>query len=339
MAKVGIVNVTGYVGAELARLLCNHPEAELVSVTGRSQAGRRLGDVFPHLRRIDLTIQPDVDRSVDVVFSALPHAASAEIVGPLYRDGVVCLDMSADFRLKSVSEFESWYKVEHPHPELIDQAVYGLPELHREEIAGTRLVAVPGCYPTGAILGLAPAVKEGLIESRVVIDSKSGVSGAGRAAKMEYGFSELNDTTSAYGLGGHRHTPEMTQELSALASSGRVSVTFVPHLVPMTRGILGTCYGTLAKDVTGQQVADLYRDFYADETFVSIVPAPPTTKQTWGNNDLLIHPTVNEMTGTLVVVTALDNLVKGAAGAGVQNMNVTLGLPETMGLEHPAVYP
>jgi len=339
MARVGIINVTGYVGAELARLLHRHPEAELVCVTGRSQAGKQVSEVFPHLRQIDLTIERQVDRPVDVVFSALPHAASAEAVGPLYRDGVRCLDMSADFRLKNVAEFESWYKVEHPHPDLIDEAVYGLPELHRDEIAAKHLIAVPGCYPTGAILGLAPAVKEGLVGPSVIVDSKSGVSGAGRSAKMEYGFSELNDTTSAYGLAGHRHTPEMTQELSALAPGDGVSVTFVPHLIPMTRGILGTCYGTLAADVTEERVRELYRDFYAGEPFVSVADSAPTTKQTWGSNDLLIHPTVNERTGTLVVVTALDNLVKGAAGAGVQNMNVLLGLPEKTGLEGLAVYP
>ena len=339
MARIGIVNVTGYSGAELARLLSRHPEVELVSVTGRSLAGRKVGEVFPHLRRIDMTITPELDGPVDVAFSALPHAASAEIVGPLHRDGVRCIDISADFRLKSLSEYESWYQVEHPCPELIDEAVYGLPELHREEIANTRLVANPGCFPTGAILGLAPAVKEGLIEPSVVVDSKTGISGAGRTSKMEFGFSELNDTTSAYGLGGHRHTPEMTQELSAVAPDGAVTVTFVPHLVPMTRGILGTCYATLTADATEERVRELYRDFYAGEPFVSVTDSPPTTKQTWGNNDLLISPTVNDRTGMLVVVTALDNLVKGAAGAGVQNMNVMLGLPETMGLEHPAVYP
>ena len=339
MAKVGIVNVTGYSGAELARLLCRHPEVELVSLTGRSQAGKKLAEVFPHLRHIDMTITPDVDRSAEVVFSALPHAASAEIIGPLYDDGVRCIDISADFRLKSLAEYESWYQVEHPYPHLIDEAVYGLPELHRQEIAQTRLVANPGCFPTGAILGLAPAVREGLIEPRVVVDSKTGVSGAGRTAKMEFGFSEINDTTSAYGLAGHRHTPEMTQELSALAPGGDVAVTFTPHLVPMTRGILTTCYAPLRNPVSGERVAELYRDSYEGEPFVSVMASSPTTKQTWGNNDLLVCPTVNERTGMLVVVTALDNLVKGAAGAGVQNMNVMLGLPETMGLEHPAVYP
>lgn len=339
MAKAGIVNVTGYSGVELARLLSEHPEVELVSVTGRSQAGARLSEVFPHLRRIDLEITPEVDRSVDVVFSALPHAASAEIVGPLYRDGVHCIDISADFRLKSLEEYEAWYNVKHPCPELIEEAVYGLPELHRAELAITRLVANPGCYPTGAILGLAPAIREGLIEPHVVIDSKSGISGAGRTSKMEFGFSELNDTTSAYGLGGHRHSPEMAQELTFQSPGEAVSVTFVPHLVPMTRGILGTCYGKLRKTVSRQQVTELYHDTYDAEPFVTVSDVPPTTKQTWGNNDLLIFPTVSERTGMLIVVTALDNLVKGAAGAGVQNMNVMLGLPETMGLEHAAVYP
>jgi N-acetyl-gamma-glutamyl-phosphate reductase len=339
MVKVAIINVTGYAGMELARILHRHPHAELVSVTGRSLAGQKLGDAFPHLRAIDLTITPEVDRSVDVVFSALPHAASAEALGPLVKSGVKAVDISADFRLKSVTDFETWYKVKHPHPELIEEAVYGVTELHREKVARTRLVANPGCFPMGAILGLAPAVREGWVEPNVVVDAKSGISGAGRTSDAAYGFSELNDNSSAYGLGGHRHEPEMTQELSAISRNGDVAVTFVPHLVPMTRGILGTCYATLTSPKTQAQVIELYRDSYTSHPYVSIVGKPPATKQTWGNNDCLIYPVVNERKRRLVVVTALDNLVKGAAGAGIQNMNVMLGLPETAGLESLAIYP
>ncbi|MBI4219642.1 MAG: N-acetyl-gamma-glutamyl-phosphate reductase [Chloroflexi bacterium] len=339
MIKAGIINVTGYAGMELARILHRHPDVKLVSVTGRSLAGQKLGDAFPHLRAVDLQITPEVDRSIDVAFSALPHAASAESLGPLVKDGVKAVDISADFRLKSVTDFEAWYKVKHPHPELIEEAVYGVTEIHRDKIARTRLVANPGCFPMGAILGLAPAVKEGWVEPAVIVDAKTGISGAGRTSDAAYGFSELNDNSSAYGLGGHRHEPEMTQELGALAKSGGVSVTFVPHLVPMTRGILGTCYATLVEPRRQVDVVQLYRDFYANEPFVSVVSKPPATKQTWGNNDCLVYPVVNEKKRRLVVVTALDNLVKGAAGSGIQNMNVMCGLPETAGLEALAIYP
>lgn len=339
MLKVGVINVTGYAGMELARILHRHPEARLTSVTGRSLAGQKLGDAFPHLRMIDLTITPEVDGSVDVVFSALPHAASAEALGPLVKSGVKAVDISADFRLKSITDFETWYKVKHPHPDLIEEAVFGITELHREKLAKTRLVANPGCFPMGAILGLAPAVRAGWVEPVVIVDAKSAVSGAGRTSDAAYGFSELNDNTSAYGLGGHRHEPEMTQELSALSPHGEVSVTFVPHLVPMTRGILSTCYATLSSAHSQSEVVDLYKEFYRTAPFASVVGKPPSSKQTRGNNDCLIYPVVNERKRRLVVVTALDNLVKGAAGSGVQNMNVMMGLPETMGLEQLAIYP
>ena len=247
MTRAAILNVTGYAGAELARILHRHPDVDLVSVTGRSAAGKDLAEVFPHLRDIELTIAPDVDEPVDVVFSALPHAASAERVGPFLERGVAVVDISADFRLKDRDIYESWYQVDHPYPQYIEEAVYGLPELHRPDIARTKLTANPGCFPTGAILGMAPSVSEGVVEPDVVYDAKTGVSGAGRSGNVKYNFSELNDNTQAYSVSGHRHQPEMTQELSALSSDGDVSVTFTPHLVPMTRGILGTCYARLER--------------------------------------------------------------------------------------------
>ncbi len=337
--KAGIINVTGYAGSELARLLHRHPDVEIVTVTGRSSAGKPLADVFPHLRSLNLTIEPEITKSVDIVFSALPHAASAEAIGPFLKSGVKCVDISADFRLKDRAVYESWYKVTHPYPEYIEEAVYGLTELHRPEIKRSRLVANPGCFPTGGVLSLAPAVREGIVEPWAIVDAKTGVSGAGRSAELKYNFSELNDNSSAYGLAGHRHLPEFEQELSAVSSVGPVTCTFVPHLVPMTRGILSTCYARLKAGVTQARVDDLYRSFYKDEPFVSVVSAPPATKHTWGSNDCHIHPVVNQKAGLLVVVSALDNLVKGAAGAGVQNMNVMLGLAETAGLEGLPVYP
>lgn len=339
MTRVGIINVTGYAGSELARILHNHPEVNLVSVTGRSAAGKQLSEVFPHLREASMTITPEIEGSVDLIFSALPHAASAEILKQFIDDGIPAVDISADFRLKDLPTYESWYKVEHPCPNHIETAVYGLPELHRSEIRQTKLVANPGCFPTGTVLAMAPAVQAGIVEPHVISDCKSGVSGAGRTAKMEYGFSELNDNMLAYALGGHRHEPEMTQELSALRSDGDVTVTFVPHLAPMTRGILGTHYAKLSKGVSQADVDQIYRDFYADEPFARVVSAPPSTKQTWGSNDCLLFPAVKEGSGTLVVVSALDNLVKGAAGAGVQNMNLMLGFEETAGLGALPVYP
>jgi len=337
--RVGIINVTGYAGSELARILYRHPEVTVQQVTGRSAAGRQLSEVFPHLRDADMTISPALDDSVDLVFSALPHAASAEALSAFIQQEMPCIDISADFRIKDVSIFEGWYKTAHPCPQYIANAVYGLPELHRAAISRSRLIANPGCYPTGTILGLAPAFDADIIEADVISDSKSGTSGAGRKGDVAFNFAEINDNMSAYGLGGHRHMPEMAQELSAISKHGPVKVTFVPHLAPMTRGILGTHYATLKHDVSHNDADEIYRSFFADEPFVRVVSASPSTKETWGSNHILINVNVDAYSGRLIVVTALDNLVKGAAGAGVQNMNLMLDLPEAMGLESLAIYP
>ena len=343
VTRAGIINVTGYVGIELARLLHQHPHVELVSVTGRSAAGQKLGKVFPHLASIDLTIEAELGE-VDIAFSAMPHKESAEKVIPLIEQGIRVLDMSADFRLKDIAEYERRYGVTHPAPHLVKEAVYGLPELHRAEITTTRLVAVPGCYPTGAILALAPLMKAGLIAPDIIVDSKSGVSGAGRTPSQTTHYTEVNDDISAYGLGGHRHLPEITQELGLL-NQQRPSVTFIPHLTPMTRGILSTCYATAESDniLTGEKGAEellrLYRDFYKGHPFVRIADSPPHSKHTWGSNMCLIHPTIAPDTGKLVIISCIDNLVKGAAGQAVQCMNLMLGLPEVTGLQAPAIFP
>ena len=255
------------------------------------------------------------------------------------------VDISADFRLKEAAEYPRWYNFTHPAPQLLKQAVYGLPELYRTQVASAKLVANPGCYPTGAILALAPVVKESLIEPEIIIDSKSGVSGAGRTISLQTHYSEANEDAAAYALAGHRHLPEITQELNLLQTGQSPSVTFVPHLIPMTRGILTTCYaplvsGKVAAGKKGEEeVMQLYLDFYRDEPFVTIVGLPPHTKHTWGSNLCLIHPTIDHRTGRLVVISCLDNLVKGAAGQAVQNMNLMLSLPETTGLEALAIYP
>ncbi len=349
--RAGIINVTGYAGGELARLLYNHPEVELTAVTGRSEAGKQLVEVFPHLFSYDLRIEPEIVSSVDFVFSALPHAASAEACAPLVRAGVPVVDISADFRLKDAAEYAEWYGGAHPAPELLSQAVYGLPELYREQIKAAKLIANPGCFPESALLGLAPAVKAGIISPDIVIDSKSGVSGAGRGLKLNLHLGEAAEGVSAYGLDGHRHLPEIVQEIAAMwppVEAPRPStpkVTFTPHLMPMTRGILSTIYAPLypgdvpAGEGGKQAVREIYETFYADEPFVRVVDAPPHTKHTRGNNMCLVYPTVDVRTERLVVVSVLDNLVKGAAGQAIQNMNLMQGYPETMALDTPAVYP
>lgn len=342
--RVGIINVTGYAGVELARLLCQHPGVELTSVSGRSAAGQKLASVFPHLARIDLTIQPELG-DVDLAFSALPHKESAQVCIPLVKKGVKVIDISADFRLKDPAEYPTWYGFTHPAPELLKQAVFGLTELYAAEIASAQLVANPGCYPTGAILALAPALKAGLIEPDIVIDSKSGVSGAGRTLSLGTHYSEVNEDVSAYALDGHRHLPEISQELKLLSPGKPPRVTFVPHLIPMTRGILTTGYanllpGKLAAGKKGkEELMQLYQDFYKGKPFAKVVNYPPHTKYTLGNNDCIIHPTIDRSGQKLIVISCLDNLVKGAAGQAIENMNLMLGLPQTMGLEAPAIYP
>ncbi len=358
--RIGIINVTGYSGSELARILHRHPEVSVTSVSGRSAAGQKLGDVFPHLSGLDLVIKPELDGSLDLVFSALPHKASAEAVIPLLEDGVKVVDISADFRLRQASEYAEWYGDPHPCPHYLEEAVYGLTELNRAEVAQARLVANPGCYPTGPILGLAPAIKHGLIESDIIIDGKSGVSGAGRGLSLTTHFSEVNENVKAYSVDGHRHLPEIVQELGKLVSpkpqggpdpAGNQSqrtelkVTFLAHLIPMTRGILSSCYAPLNPDAFSswedakEEVRRVYNNFYDGEPFVEVPCDPPQTKQTLGSNMCLVYPTVDVRTGRLIVITCLDNLVKGAAGQAVQNMNLMFGLPETTALEALAIYP
>ncbi len=343
--KVGIINVTGYAGVELARLLSQHPGVSLVSVTGRGTAGKKLAEVFPHLWGIDLTIQPELGE-VDIVFSALPHKESAAELVPLVKRELKVIDLSADFRLKDAEDYPRWYGFRHPAPNLLSEAVYGLPELKREQIKRAKLVANPGCYPTGAILALAPAVEAGIIELDFIIDSKSGVSGAGRTLTLDSHYAEANEDTSAYALSGHRHLPEITQELGELTAKGLARVTFVPHLIPMTRGILSTCYarlipGKLSASEKGEhELTELYRDHYRKEPFVRVCGVPPHTKQTAGSNLCLVYPTIDRRgAGRLVVLSAIDNLVKGAAGQAIQNMNLMLGLAEDTGLKAPALYP
>jgi N-acetyl-gamma-glutamyl-phosphate reductase len=336
--RVGIINVTGYMGAEAARILHGHPELRLASVSGRSAAGKPLGEVFPHLAPLGLTVEEEL-AEVDAVVSALPHAASTETLLPYIKRGLPVVDLSADFRLRNAADYETWYGP-HPAPQLLAKAVMGIPELRKDEIARAKLVGAAGCHSTAAILALAPAIKHGLVEPDIIVDSKTGISGAGRTLGLTYHFAEANEGVAAYALGGHRQLPEITQELGALWEAPPPRVTFVPHLIPMTRGILVTCYASPRGDApTTDALRKLYAEFYAASPFVRVVDQPPATKQTLGSNDCLLYPTVDVRTKRIVIVAVLDNLVKGGAGQGVQCLNLMLGLPEAAGLDRIALYP
>jgi N-acetyl-gamma-glutamyl-phosphate reductase len=347
--RVGIIGATGYVGAELIRLLARHPSVELVGLTGRDRHGDPVGAVHPHLVTSGLTLNEELPEGVDAVFLALPHGAAAARVPELLARGITVIDQGPDFRLAHPADYPRWYGFEHPHPELLARAVYGLPELHRTELAsagvaratGTpALVGSPGCYPTATLLALAPLARAGLIAD-LVVDAKSGVSGAGREAKAEMLFAEVNESVRAYGIFGHRHTAEMEQELAWLTGGAAVSrgIDFLPHLIPMTRGILSACHVRPTRPVTQAEIDDLYAESYAAEPFVSAVETPPATKHVLGSNYARVHVRSDERTGRILALGVIDNLVKGAAGQGVQAFNIVFGLAETAGLDALPVAP
>jgi len=350
VVRVAVAGASGYMGAELLRLLLVHPRVSITGVTSDRLAGEPLARAYPHLRGLTELSFHDLDAEwlaevADLAFLALPHMESQRVVPVLRRRGVKAIDLSADYRLRDPNDYVTWYKAPHTDPAGLAEAVYGLPELHRKAIAGASLVASPGCYPAGAVLATAPLLKRGLAKlDGIVIDGKSGVSGAGRSLSLTTHFSEVNENTMAYSVEGHRHLPENIQELANLAAEAP-SITFLTHLVPMTRGILSSCYARLRPDrgwdgtEASTRVRDLYRDFYAGNPFVHVTANPPQTKQTLGNNLCLVYPTVDRRTGRLIVISCLDNLVKGAAGQAVQNMNLMCGYPEGMSLEALAVYP
>jgi len=344
--KVAVAGASGYMGAELLRLLLNHPSVELAAVTSESYAGRLVGEVFPtfsgllELRYLKLEPQ-ELAFSAEMIFLALPHKAAMAGVAGLYPLGCRIVDLSADFRLKDAALYERWYGTRHIAPDLLAKAAYGLPEFNREVIKDTRLVASPGCYPTGVLLGLAPLIRARAIDpNSIVIDAISGASGAGRKTELSLHFSELNENVKAYSVAGHRHTPEIEQELSHLAGQ-EVRVTFTPHLAPLTRGILSTISCRLLEGQDAADLLQLFRGFYKGEPFIRILPEGqvPETKAVLGSNFCDIGLAVDEHTGWVIVITAIDNLVKGGAAQAVPALHVMCGFAEGAGLLVPGLFP
>lgn len=346
MLTVAIVGASGYTGLELIRILHCHPEVALTCLTSEQSAGKRISDVFPTLLgRCDLVLENlepvRVAEKADIIFTALPHKAAMEVVPTFLKLGKKVIDLSADYRLSDPAVYGAWYEP-HLNPANLKKAIYGLPEIRRAKIKRARLIANPGCYPTSIILGLAPLLKKGLIElNSIIADSASGVTGAGRSAKVDSLYCEVNEGYKAYGVGGvHRHTPEIEQELSLLAGQD-LKITFTPHLVPMDRGILSTIYSSPKQPATTDNLVELYREFYAGEPFVRVLSrgSLPSTAFVRGSNFCDIAPLVDERTGRIIIISAIDNLVKGASGQAVQNMNLVCGFPEAMGLEGLALFP
>ncbi len=343
MIKIGIIGGTGYTGVELLRLLANHPEARVQTVTSRTQAGKRVNELFPNLRRHSDLIFTDPAQEnfadCDIVFFATPNGTAMQSTPDLLKAGIKVIDLAADFRLKDVTIWKKWYGITHVCPDLLPEAVYGLPEINRAEIAKARLVANPGCYPTAVLLGFLPLLEAGIIDAEhLIADAKSGASGAGRKASIPTLMGEMGESFKAYNVSGHRHYPEICQVLNAYT---QVGLTFVPHLVPMIRGIEATLYAKLLHDVSLEEIQLLFAERYQDEPFIDVLPpkSHPETRNVRGVNmcQLAVHrPQEND---TIVVLSVIDNLVKGAAGQAIQNMNIMSNLQENIGLTGVALLP
>ena len=346
MIKAGIIGATGYAGAEIVRLLMGHPEVEIKWLGSRSYIDQRYADIYRNMFQIveDICKDDNLDKlaeEVDVIFTATPQGFCASVINEEILSKVKVIDLSADFRIKDVAIYEKWYGIEHKSPEYIKAAVYGLCEINREDIKKARLVANPGCYTTCSILSLYPLVKEGLIDpSTIIIDAKSGTSGAGRGAKVDNLFCEVNENMKAYGVATHRHTPEIEEQLG-YAAGQEIVLNFTPHLVPMNRGILVTAYASLKEKVSYETVKAAYDKYYEKEKFVRVLEKDvcPQTKWVEGSNYVDVNFKIDERTGRVIVMGALDNLVKGAAGQAVQNMNLVFGLDESTGLDLVPMFP
>ena len=345
MIKVGIAGASGYTGLELIRLLANHPEVELSVLTSETYKEKSIADVFPSLNGIiNINLQSlDVEilKSCDVIFLALPHTIGMDILPELLKSNCKVIDLSADYRLKNADAYSEWYSLTHTHPEFLSQVIYGLPELHREKIKSAQGVANPGCYPTSVILAIAPLLKTDWVDlESIVSDSKSGVSGAGRKTSITTQFSEANEGVTPYGLASHRHTPEIEQELSNLVGKP-IKISFSPHLIPMSRGMLSTIYINLNHKLKDENLIEHYENFYSDELFVRVLDKGKfaSTHFVSGSNFCDIGIKVDSRVNRLVITSAIDNLIKGASGQAIQNMNIMLGFGETTGLRSPGMFP
>ena len=346
MIKAGMIGSTGYAGGELARLLLQRDDVEILWYGSRSYVGQKYASVYPNLFKIvDENCQDDAIKEladqVDVIFTATPQGLCASLIDEEILSKVKVIDLSADFRIKDQAVYEKWYKLEHKSPQFLDEAVYGLPEVNREKVKTARLIANPGCFPTCSFLAVYPMVKEGLIDpNTLIIDAKSGTSGAGRGAKTENLYCEVNESIKAYGVGTHRHTPEIEEQLS-YAAGQPVTISFTPHLVPMNRGILVTAYASLNGKVTEEEARAAYEKYYRDEYFVRLLEpgAVPQTRWVEGSNFADVNFKIDPRTNRVVMMGAIDNMVKGAAGQAIQNMNLMFGLPEQTGLKQLPMFP
>ncbi len=346
MIKVGIIGATGYAGGELVRLLLGHKDAQIVWYGSRSYIDKKYSDVYQNMfRMVDDVCRDDnmeqLAEEADVIFTATPQGLCASLINEGILSKAKVIDLSADFRIKDVKVYEDWYKLEHKAPQFIGEAVYGLCEINREAVKGARLVANPGCYPTCSTLSIYPLLKEGIIDGNtVIIDAKSGTSGAGRGAKVDNLFCEVNENIKAYGVASHRHTPEIEEQLG-YAAGYPVCINFTPHLVPMNRGILVTAYASLKRQVSPEEVRAVYEKYYEKEAFVRVLEdgVCPQTRWVEGSNFVDVNFKIDPRTNRIIMMGAMDNLVKGAAGQAVQNMNLMFGLPETEGLWMAPVFP
>ncbi len=344
--KVGIIGSTGYAGAELVRILMNHPEAEIIWYGSRSYVDKKFSEVFGNMFQIVEDVckgenMSELSENADIIFTATPQGLCASLVNEEILGKTRIIDLSADFRIKDVATYEKWYQINHPTPQFIHEAVYGLCEINRDKIKSARLIANPGCYPTCSFLSIYPLAKEGLIDmNSIIIDAKSGTSGAGRGAKAANLYCEVNESIKAYGVAAHRHTPEIEEQLS-YASGENVVINFTPHLVPMNRGILVTAYANLKKDVTEEEMFDIYHSYYDKEYFVRVLDKGkcPETRWVEGSNFVDVGIKKDVRTNRVIMMGAMDNLVKGAAGQAVQNMNIMFGLDEECGLKYAPFFP
>lgn len=345
MIKAGIVGATGYAGQQLYYILNKHKEVEIEFISAHSSVGICISELygnynsFIHQKCIDMNQAIEKLQNVDVVFLALPHGTAFDLVEEAYKKGVKVIDIGADYRIDDAKIYEEWYNVEHKNPELIKESIYGLCEINREKIKNSKIIANPGCYTTASILALHPLIKHGIIDNKkVIIDAASGTSGAGRSGKIDNLYCEVNENYKAYGVATHRHTPEIEQELTK-SGGEEVLISFTPHLVPMSRGILATCYGFLKEDVSEEKVKKIYELEYGNERFIRLLDVFPQTRWVKGTNLCDISFKIDKRTGRIVVISAIDNLVKGAAGQAVQNMNIIFGFDEVEGIDNLAMAP